>query len=563
MSRASLPPVSAPAAQLPAAPAARRPALIRPALWERLGARRFYITLVAGAVTVAALSLLIPSTPSYDPWAWLVWGREIVHLNLQTTAGPSWKPLTVIFTTIFAPFGNAAPDLWLVVARAGAVMAVVMVFKLAYRLTRELGRLVSPAERSAATSPSWPAKIISVLPPVLAAVIAAGSLIDSRDFITNNALGYSEGLAAALLLISIDRGLDGARRQAFAIGFLAALDRPELWFFWGPYGAYLWWSEPQARRLVLALFVLIPVLWFLPELWGSGQLFRAVTRAQHPRANSAAFASCPICTEFKLHAWQSLLNRVKVPAIIALAVAAWGLWSTRPRWRGRRTLPVQAKARATLLALGLFGFVWWLGIAVETQDGFSGNQRYLVLGTACLAIAGGVAWGWLASTVAAWLRAPRRLSGAVAAVPAGTTVALGLFLAVPPWIGHDIVSLPRTHRALVYQAHLRQDLAAAIRRSGGAAALLRCGTVMTEGYQVPMVAYQLGVHILRIEAPPPAIVGPPWPDVILQTRAQSNSTLLPLAPQILAWEHEGAHYRLLARVGTFRVFSTCPKGSLS
>ena len=70
---------------------------------------------------IGALSLLIPSTPSYDPWAWLVWGREIVHLNLQTTGGPTWKPLTVIFTTLFAPFGRAAPDLWLVVARAGAV----------------------------------------------------------------------------------------------------------------------------------------------------------------------------------------------------------------------------------------------------------------------------------------------------------------------------------------------------------------------------------------------------------------------------------------------------------
>jgi hypothetical protein len=45
--------------------------------------------------------------------------------------------------------------------------------------------------------------------------------------------------------------------------------------------------------------------------------------------------------------------------------------------------------------------------------------------------------------------------------------------------------------------------------------------------------------------------------VILQTRAQSNSTLLPTATQIRAWEQAGAHYRLLARVRTFRVFSSC------
>lgn len=559
MSRVSLPPVSAPAAQLPAAPAATRPALAGPALiWERLGAGRFYITLAGVAITLAALSLLIPSTPSYDPWAWLVWGREIVHLDLQTTGGPSWKPLPMIFTTVFAPFGSSAPDLWLVVARAGAVMAVAMVFRLARRLTRELGGLTRAGlDRGDA---AWPSRVAGVIAPLLAAVIAAGSIVNSPGFITDNALGYSEGLAVALLLIAVDRGLDGARRQAFAIGFLAALDRPELWFFWVPYGIYLWRREPESRRLVAALLLLVPALWFLPELWGSGQLLRGVTRAQHPRPNSAAFASCPVCTVFKQEAWPSLLNRVKLPAILALVAAAWGLWRTRAAWWRRRGTTAATRARTAVLALGLSGFVWWFGIAVETQDGFSGNNRYLLLGTACLAIVGGVAWGWLAATVSTVVR---RLSPPLVALPAGATVAIGLFLAVPPWIGHQIVSLPRTHRALVYQADLRQDLVQAIRQAGGPSALLHCGTVMTEGYQVPMLAYQLGVHTLRVEAPPPTIVGPPWPNVILQTRAQSNATLLPLAPQILAWEHEGAHYTLLARVRTFRVFSTCPRGSVS
>jgi hypothetical protein len=138
-------------------------------------------------------------------------------------------------------------------------------------------------------------------------------------------------------------------------------------------------------------------------------------------------------------------------------------------------------------------------------------------------------------------------------------VAIGLFLAVPPWIGTNIISLPRTHHALAYQAHLREDLAAAIEKAGGKSALLNCGngTVMTEGFQVPMVAWALGVRTLGVEAEPSQVAGPPWPDVILQTRAQSNSTLLPTPAQILAWEHEGANYKLVAHVRTFRVFSTC------
>ena len=72
--------------------------------------------------------------------------------------------------------------------------------------------------------------------------------------------------------MAVDSYLDGARQRAFVIGFFAALDRPELWLFWGPYGLYLFWKDPGARRLVVALFALIPVLWFLPELWGSGHL---------------------------------------------------------------------------------------------------------------------------------------------------------------------------------------------------------------------------------------------------------------------------------------------------
>ncbi|MFL5831720.1 MAG: hypothetical protein ACJ76X_17520, partial [Solirubrobacteraceae bacterium] len=134
---------------------------------------RLYLALAGVALVLGALSLLIPSTPSYDPWAWLVWGREIVHFKLQTTGGPTWKPLPVIFTTIFAPFGKAQPDLWLVVARAGALMAAAMVFKLSWRLTQGIGRVLA-GERSR----------LLLGPALLAGVIAAVSLVFSDGFIS-------------------------------------------------------------------------------------------------------------------------------------------------------------------------------------------------------------------------------------------------------------------------------------------------------------------------------------------------------------------------------------------
>jgi hypothetical protein len=548
--------MSVPTAELTAPAVPSSPRFPAAALAERLSGGWFYIVMGAVALVIAALSLLIPSTPSYDPWAWLVWGHEIIHLDLHTTGGPSWKPLPLLFTTAFAVFGKAQPDLWLVIARAGAVMSVVMVFKIAWRVTRDLF--------VAAPDAGPRVRRTVLLSSLLAGLIAAGSLVNSGGFISDNALGYSEGLATALMLISLDRFLDGAKRQAFAVGFFAALDRPELWVFWGPYGLYLFWRDPGARKLVVALFALIPILWFVPELWGSGHLLRGVTRAQHPRSNSAAFAKCPVCTVFKQEAWPAVLNRVKIPAIIALLAAAFGLCRMRALWWRKSPISPSIRARITLLVLGVFGFVWWFGIALETQAGFSGNNRYLVLGTAPVAIAGGVAWGWFAQTVGriiGWLgsraAALRSLTAPTVALPVGALVALVLFLAVPPWIGENIISLPRTHHALVYQADLRTDLNAAVQEAGGTAALLNCGTVMTEGFQVPMVAWRLGVRTLRVEAEPPTVVGAPWPNVILQTRAQSNSTLLPLPAQILAWERDGAHYRLIAHKRTFRVFSTC------
>jgi hypothetical protein len=541
--------VSVPTAELGAPPAVTRPRPRVAPIAGWIAGGRLYLVIAGVALVIAACTLLIPSTPSYDPWAWLVWGREIVHLDLHTTGGPTWKPLPVIFTTIFSLFGGASPDLWLVVARAGALVAVAMSFKVAWRITRDI--LAVPAD-----AVGW-ARRMSLLPVLFAAVVAAASLVNSRGFVTDNALGYSEGLMTALVLIALDRHLDGHRRQAFAIGFFAALDRPELWALWGPYGLYLWWKDPGARKLVAGLFVLIPVLWFGPELWGSGHLFRGVNRAQHVRSNSAALAKCPFCTELRKHAWPRVMFRIKIVALLAMAAAAYGLWRTRDSWWRRGSLLGGARGRLVLLGAGTVGWLWWIGVAVLTQAGFSGNDRYLVLGSALISIAGGVGWGWGAATVAALAerRAPaarRRLGWATGVATAAAAVVL---IAAPPWIGPSIIDVPATHHALVYQARLRTGMQTVVSRLGSAR-VLRCGTVMTEGFQVPMLAWNLHVRTMRVEASPTkGVTLPPPPNVIFQTRAQSHSHLLPV---VSAWN--GVPYRLVARDRTFRVYANCAGG---
>ncbi len=540
--------MSVPAAEL-TAPSPSRPSVEAVPVARRLAGGRLYLVLVAAALAIAALSLLIPSTPSYDPWAWLVWGREIAHLNLQTTGGPTWKPLPVIFTTIFSVFGGASPDLWLVVARAGALMAVAMTFKVAWRIAREI--IAVPAD-----AVGW-ARRVALAPVLFAAVVAAASLVNSKGFVTDNALGYSEGLMTALVLVALDRHLDGARRQAFVIGFFAALDRPELWALWGPYGLYLFWKDRGARVLVGSLFVLIPVLWFGPELWGSGHLFRGVTRAQHVRSNSAALAKCPFCTELRHHAWPRVMFRVKIVALLAMAAAAFGLYRTRASWWPRGPVVGATAGRLLLLVVGTVGWLWWVGIAVLTQAGFSGNDRYLVLGSALISIAGGVGWGWGAAAVASF--AVRFFGAARHLVLAtGTAVALALviLIAAPPWIGPSIIDVPATHRALVYQAHLRTDMTRAVQAAGGRSRILACGTVMTEGFQVPMLAWNLDVHTARIQASPTEAGQGTPPNVVFQARAQRSAHLLPV---IGAWE--SAHYTRVAHVRTFRVYEQCSKGA--
>ena len=122
-----------------------------------------------------------------------------------------------------------------------------------------------------------------------------------------------------------------------------------------------------------------------------------------------------------------------------------------------------------------------------------------------------------------------------------------VFVFLPNFVGNNLIDLQRTHRALVYQAHLREDAARAVADLGGPKAVLRCGTVMTEGFQVPMLAWTLGVHTVDVQASPlPGEELPPAPNVIFQTRAQRKSHLLPV---VRAWKE--IPYVRVAHVRTF------------
>jgi hypothetical protein len=596
-STAHAPAVAAPStADAPARPVAQTPLPPHERVAPQPTPGRLYAGLAALTLALGGLSLLAPSTPSYDPWSWMLWAREIVHGHLVITAtGTSWKPLPMLFTIPFALLGpRAAPDLWLAVARAGAIAAVLMAFRVAYRLVADVaaarlgggvpGRASGPAsgetpDRSrselAAGRNGWAVRAPAALAGLLA-LVALGFAARGA-YITDNGLGYSEALATCLLLVAIDCALDRRHRAAFLLGFLVALDRPEIWLFWVPYGLWLARRDRSMRALVAVCLAAQPVAWFLPVYLGSGHLGSSVARATHPRANSLAYASDPFWAELSRAALPTVMLRVKLMALLFVAAVATA------DWRGRRratatTAAGRARARALRAAavIGLGGLAWFLVIAAMTEIGFSGNNRYLVLGAALLDVCGAVGFGCLAVELAVALariaRGGRRGqearnghtgrgSGTTVrrAALAGTAVSAAAFAVLPAWIqGSDFVVLPKVHRALLYQARLREDLGGAIALAGGRRRLLACGSVMVEGFQVPMVAYALDVPTTRVLASPSSPLDPgPEPDTILQTRATQSSRLL---PRVRDWKATDYTYR--GSAGPWNTFTRrCPRGT--
>ena len=351
------PPASARAAAADAADAVPRP-------WKAL---------LLACLGLAALSLLGPSSPTYDPWAWIIWGREIGHLDLNTVSGPSWKPLPVLFTTVFAFFGDAAaPDLWLVIARAGGLLAIAM----AYRLGSRLGG--RPA-----------------------GVIAALALLLADEFMRSFWRGNSEGLLVALCLWAVERHLDGRRTDAFLLGLGAALLRPEVWPFFGLYG--LWLGVGRAARggvLVAGAFAANGVLWFAPEYWGSGDWLRAANRAHQPNPDSPAFADRPFLEVFRGRRRSS-----RVPVLLGALR------------RARR--PVRERRWDCGCSLFAVAAVLMIVVGLMTEAGFAGNLRYVALPAALLCVLAGVGWvelvraagarfGRAAAAAWRWCSLPRR-----------------------------------------------------------------------------------------------------------------------------------------------------------
>ena len=433
-------------------------------------------------LAISAVTLLFPSTPTYDPWAWLLWGREITQLDLVTEGGPSWKPLPVLFNIPFSLFGaEAEPYLWLWIARAGALLSLAMAFRLARRIVGQ-----GPAG-------------------MIAGVFAAAFLLTTYQYVRDSMLGNSEALLAALFLWGFERHLDGRRDHALYLGLGAALLRPEVWPFLGLYGLWLFFDEPRMRLRLVLVALAIPLLWFGPELWGSGEPFRASSRATNPNPGSAAFADHP-----GLEVVRRFLARAVIPLQVATLVAAG---YAALAWHRHR------REGATLFLFGI-GVSWIALVAFMTELGYAGNQRYLVVTTAAICVLGGIGVARIFAAIESAVTS-RSGSARTGLRVASAVFVLGL-IALSPVIKNKVDNVSATLDKLRYEASLWHSLPGAIDRAGGPDKLLSCGSVYSGPFQTQMVAYQLGVHGIQVGA----LGMLPAPGVALRTHTVPKGPLV-------------------------------------
>jgi hypothetical protein len=391
---------------------------------------------VAAVALIGAATLLVPATLGYDAWAWTVWGRQLAHLDLDTTAGPSFKPLPVLVLAPLSWLGGAAPYVWLAAMRACAAAGLLLAYKLG-------ARLAGP----------------------VAGVAAAISLALSADLYRTALLGSAEPALIVLVLAAFDRHLDGRRDHALILIALAGLIRPEAWVLLAGYGVYVWVREPRLRILTAFAVIVPPLLWLGLDWAGSGDALHGSATAREPAEGSAANAAVPAFEVLRRAA-----DAVIVPTLVLAAVGLVEAW----RRRDRRVLSLAT------LSLG-----WIAVVAIMAEAGFTGTRRYLAAPAAGLCVIAGVGFAWLLDAV------PERRRLAAAGVIAALALVPALLRA-----REDARALSVARE----QADQLAELRTAVDEAGGRDAVLRAGDPAINPWIQTAFAWRLDVPLKRVQA---------------------------------------------------------------
>jgi hypothetical protein len=450
------------------------------------------------SLAVAILTALVwPTVPSYDPWSWIVWGREVTdpHLSFFIGSGPSWKPLPFFFTLVYGALGGIAPTLWVITARTGGIAGLIGAWRLSALLCRRAGL------------PWWTG-------PVAGFVAAAGIVLTapSSGWMYYFFRGASEPLLIGVWLWAIDCLIRRRHWQAFMLVAAEGLMRPEAWPFLLVYGAWLCWQMPAMRTWVLAGWILQPVGWFVPPWISTGQPFLAATHASEYNGD---LGSNPLKT---------VLGRgtgIQSPPTLILAVAAVLL----ALWLGRERLP---RARAALLrwwdedpselpivvGLAIATIAWWAIVVVMTEDHYPGLERFYLPAAAMICVLSGYGLVRISMLVGQVAGTLVREGGAALRIGVAGACAAVLLVGSGHYLGARW-AYAKQQEPLAKTAVTRIDeLGTAVSVLGGQRRVLPCGSsVVTINHSLQTaLAWKLGTTLARVQTvmthPGIAFIGP-------------------------------------------------------
>jgi hypothetical protein len=454
-----------------------------------------------GLVVLSIVLIKYANTrPGYDPYGWLVWGHQTLHLNLDLGGAPSWKPLPYVFTVPYALFGSAELWLWFVTSVAISLSGVVFAGRLAYRLTA-----TASGRRYA---------------PIAAALFAGAGLLGIHDYMHYILSAQSDPMIVAMCLAAIDCYMSKRYRLAFVLLVLGALGRPEVWPFLGLLILWAWFREPSMRRLMVFGVVATGFLWFgVPILSGQSPFVAGNLALNSPRALHQNQVSGTLTRFFGLH---ELI--VQLLALLAIGIAAI------------------RRERFTLI-IGGCAAIWVIVEIGFALHGWPALPRYIFEPAAVMVVLAGVAVGKLLAAPERLTELPGSLSRAAARLPripawAAIVVVTALSGALVP----AAVSRIHDERKDLFHERLRtrqiNRLGPLIARLGGVSHVLYCGTPATSVAFQSIVAWHMRMNVGPVDYMPHMRKKHPKPIVFFQ-------------PALHGWAVRPSH-TLLSRVPSCR-----------
>ena len=423
-------------------PAEAAPQTARPSLLARLAAVPWpALALAALAIAAFVGFLLYPTYPNYDSYYSLLWGREILHLDLPSFDGyrtPTEHPLAVAFGAALSLLGRHGDRVMVFCTEASFVVLCAGIYRLA---------------RTAFTP--------------LVGLAAAGILCTRFDFPFLAARAYIDIPYLAFVVWAAALELARPRRGGIVWVLLACagLLRPEAWLIIGLY--FLWMcsgelgpGHPPRERLIrwakYATWAAVgPVIWVVLDFVVTGDPMFSLN---HTSGLAEELGRTKGLAEVPDSMRRFFLNLAKAPVLYA-AIAGFlaALWLA-PR---RVIMP---------------GVLWLIGTGTFVLVGIAGLSvidRYLLVPTLMVMVfAAFVLGGW---TV---LR-PGLLVRRIWAVAAIAVIAYGVLFTATKVNFHNFDSeltlRGNSHRSLVELLD-RPDVKAAIAR--------KCGPVSTPNHKL-------------------------------------------------------------------------------